>query len=203
MWMSRHLHFDLAVFQLLISVYITTSTCMWYSEYMTYDRWISVVSSSSGCNSACNIVSKYPSLVVLLTSIENKVFPIWNHRVRVHDQQTSTGKHTMAIVHWSPSGLIGLPEAVHQVVSKGASPEIHRESTVPLSRLCSSLSWVLSHAGRGRSSLSSPDQCDSNTLIPHLTDAILCGHSVHQTAEAKCSSHRIMDVCAAAPFQRV
>ena len=40
-------------------------------------------------------------------------------------------RSTQWLVHGSPSGSIGLPEAVHQVVSKGAILVIHRESTVP------------------------------------------------------------------------
>ena len=39
-------------------------------------------------------------------------------------------RSTQWLVHGSPSGSIGLPEAVHQV-SKGAILVIHRESTVP------------------------------------------------------------------------
>ena len=40
-------------------------------------------------------------------------------------------RSTQWLVHGSPSGSIGLPEAWHQVVSKGAILVIHRESTVP------------------------------------------------------------------------
>ena len=40
-------------------------------------------------------------------------------------------RSTQWLVHGSPSGSIGLPEAVYQVVSKGAILVIHRESTVP------------------------------------------------------------------------
>ena len=40
-------------------------------------------------------------------------------------------RSTQWLVHGSPSGSIGLPEAVHQVVSKGASlVMIHRGSIV-------------------------------------------------------------------------
>ena len=43
-------------------------------------------------------------------------------------------RSTQWLVHGSPSGSIGLPEAVHQVVSKGVILVIHihiREPTVP------------------------------------------------------------------------
>ena len=40
-------------------------------------------------------------------------------------------RSTQWLVHGSPSGSIGLPEAVDEVVSKGAILVIHRESTVP------------------------------------------------------------------------
>ena len=59
-------------------------------------------------------------------------------------------RSTQWLVHGSPSGSIGLPEAVHQVVSKGAILVIHRESTVPtvevlLQLKLSARSYIYSH----------------------------------------------------------
>ena len=104
-------------------------------------------------------------------------------------------RSTQWLVHGSPSGSIGLPEAVHQVVSKGAILVIHRESTVPtvevLLQLKLSMS-ALSHAGRTRPSQSSATLTHSFT---HQTDAIKRCPSVHLPAEAKASRHHHGCLC--------
>ena len=71
-------------------------------------------------------------------------------------------RSTQWLVHGSPSGSIGLPEAVHQVVSKGAILVIHRESTVPTVEVL--LQLKLS-AFTCRTDEAVSKQCDSDARI--------------------------------------
>ena len=93
-------------------------------------------------------------------------------------------RSTQWLVHGSPSGSIGLPEAVHQVVSKGAILVIHRESTVPTVEVLLQLKLsAFTHR---------TDEAASATLthsITHQTDAVKRCPSVHLPAEAKASRH--------------
>ena len=71
-------------------------------------------------------------------------------------------RSTQWLVHGSPSGSIGLPEAVDEVVSKGAILVLHRESTVPTVEVL--LQLKLS-AFTCRTDETVSKQCDSDALI--------------------------------------
>ena len=71
-------------------------------------------------------------------------------------------RSTQWLVHGSPSGSIGLPEAVHEVVSKGAILVIHRKSTVPTVEVL--LQLKLS-AFTCRTDETVSKQCDSDAFI--------------------------------------
>ena len=74
-------------------------------------------------------------------------------------------RSTQWLVHGSPSGSIGLPEAVHQVVSKGAILVIHiRESTMPTVEVEVLLQLKLS-AFTYRTDEAVSKQCDSDAPI--------------------------------------
>ena len=71
-------------------------------------------------------------------------------------------RSTQWLVHGSPSGSIGLPEAVHQVVYKGAILVIHMESTVPTVEVL--LQLKLSACTR-RTDEAVSKQCNSGAFI--------------------------------------
>jgi len=98
-------------------------------------------------------------------------------------------RSTQWLVCGSPSGSIGLPEAVHQVVSKGAILVIHRESTVPTVEVLLQLKMS---AFTRRPSQSSATLTHSTT---HQTDAVKRCPSVHLPAEAKASRHHHGCLC--------
>jgi hypothetical protein len=89
------------------------------------------------------------------------------------------------------SGSIGLPEAVHQVVSKRASLVIHRESTVPTVEVVLQLKLSAFTCKTDEASLVSSQQCDSDALIhPRDRRNKPSCPSVHLPAEAKASRHQ-------------
>ena len=85
--------------------------------------------------------------------------------------------------------MIGLPEAVHQVVSKGASLVIHRGSTVPTVEVVLQLKLSAFSCRTDEAIVSY--RLNNATLthsFTHQIDAIKRGPSVHPPAEAKASS---------------
>ena len=106
-------------------------------------------------------------------------------------------RSTQWLVHGSPSGSIGLPEAVHQVVSKGAILVIHRESTVPTVEVL--LQLKLSAFTR-RTDEAVSKQCTLTHSITHQTDAVKRCPSVHLPAEAKASRHHHGCLCGTCPY---
>jgi hypothetical protein len=133
---------------------------------MVYDRSISdCVSSSSDCTQYLGV---YHSLQV------HRWWAYWQaQRTSVSKDESTESmiskrvqRSTQWLVHGSPSGSTGLPEAVHQVVSKGASLVIHRESNcadcwsrAPVEAECFHM-----QDGRGHSLFVSK-HCDSDALI--------------------------------------
>ena len=148
-------------------MWMCTSTGKWHSAYMVYDRSI----SDSVFHLQRFYLCVYHSLQV------HRWWAYWQaQRTSVSKDESTESmiskrvqRRTQWLVHGSPSGSIGLPGAVHQVVSKGAILVIHRESTVPTVEVLLSWSWVLSHAGRMRPAQRSAALTLS---ITHQTDAV-------------------------------
>ena len=107
-------------------------------------------------------------------------------------------RSTQWLVHGSPSGSIGLPEAAHQVVFKRAILVIHRESTVPTVEVVLQLQLSAFTCRTDEAIVSSSQNrkhCDSGALIHLQTDAIKRCPSVHLPAEAKASRHHHGCLC--------
>ena len=145
--MSRHLH--LTDFQLLVR-------CVhpWASDILR--TWSTIARSVILC---VHLQIVCISTCIIVHSLQvHRWWAYWQaQKTRVSKDESTefmiskrVQRSTQWLVHGSPSGSIGLPEAVHQVVSKGAILAIHRESIVPTVEVVLSWRWVLSHAGRTR-----------------------------------------------------